>query len=71
MNDKDLPQFLGSGGLSLSSYSNDHFHNFNFDPFPILDEKYNSDLNVSNFYIHTRHLSVPKSQYMFLNSFLD
>ena len=39
-----------------------------FDPFAIIDEKYNSDLNVIHSCIHSGYLNVPKSDYVFLDS---
>lgn len=50
-----------------SSYN--EFRSLYFDPFTIHDEKYNNNLDVNYFYKHSRSLSVPKSKYVFLDSF--
>ena len=47
--------------------SNDYLYNMNFDPVSILDDKYNHELDVTNFYVQTRHLNIPQSAYIFLD----
>ena len=52
-----------------SSISDVYLHNMIFDPVTILDDKYNNELDVNNFYVQTRHLNIPQSEYIFLDSF--
>ena len=40
-----------------------------FDPFTVQDDNYNNDLDVNQFYIRSRHVEFPKSEYTFLKNF--
>ena len=40
--------------------------NIYFDPLDILDNEYN-DLYVNAFYVQTRHMNIPQSEYIFLD----
>ena len=39
------------------------------DPLSVEDDKYNNDLDVNQFYLRSRHVNFPKSEYTFLASF--
>ena len=43
--------------------------NESFDPLSVEDDKYNNDLDVNQFYLRSRHVSFPKSEYTFLANF--
>ena len=70
INNEELIQLLQLDRLNMCSRIIDYFHDLNFDPLAILDDKYNNntDLDVNNFYKQTRNLNVPESEYMFIDS---
>ena len=43
--------------------------NESFDPLTVQDDNYNNDLDVNQFYIRSRHVEFPKSEYTFLKNF--
>lgn len=61
--DEDLLNTLGHSDVMR------HQVNENFDPFSVQDDNYNNDLDVNQFYIRSRHITFPKSEYIFLNEF--
>ena len=69
----DHPSFVSLVDHGLSDFflltdSND-YKNLHFNAFDILNDQYNYELDANIFYIHTRHLDVPHSDYVFLDSF--
>ena len=63
LNDNDLLDLLHNNVPSLHN-----FRNLHFDPLIILDEKYNSDLNVNYFFNNLRQMKIPDSNDTSLDS---
>ncbi len=43
--------------------------NESFDPLSVQDNSYNNDIDVNQFYIRSRHIDFPKSEYTYLEKF--
>lgn len=69
VNDTELIYIISSDGLSTPNDTNCYFHTLNTDPLFVLENKYNNVLDEDNFHAQIRQLNIPKTEYLFLDSF--
>lgn len=66
LDDNDLLDHLQ--GIHTNVHCSYNFRNQHFNPLIILDDKYNSDLNINYFFNKLRHMKIPDTNYTFLDS---
>lgn len=67
----ELPfAYLSSDDLiSLLVSDNPNQSSKSFDPFTVMDDKYNTDLDITQSCLRTRYLNVPRADYIFIDAF--
>ena len=54
--------------FSLQSINETNFESLEFHPFLVYDGKYNTEIEVKEFFVHNRFNAVPKSRYVSLDN---